>query len=434
MLLRLTACAVLAAAPCLVPAQAAPPAAPAVSMTPGPTTTQILTLDAAFVRVAQAHPGLRLVDGRGAVLTAERDLAALRPPLEAGFELENLVPDAPGRTLEATLSLAGVFERGGKPDARRALAQTRIDALALEREAARVDLLAETARRYLDAVVAARQERLADDEIAEQARVVAAARRRFEAGAAPEAVALAAQAMQAQAELRRARAQAEGEAARRSLAMLWGTPETDFAVTDADPLALPEIATFAELRALLERTPELRRFGDQRRIAEARVQLARSARTPDIGWRLGVRHDQDSRDVSLLGGITVPLGSRARAQPEIRAAEAELALLSVEREAGDLALQATLAEAHGRYLVERAQVQRLQADVLPQLARALRQTERAWAAGAATYLEWAQLLDARRDALRQQLDAAEAAQRALIELQRLTGEPLARSATTGDTR
>ncbi|KLI98992.1 TolC family protein [Luteimonas sp. FCS-9] len=430
MLLRLAACAALAAAPCVSPAQAAPPGALDASVPSAPSTARPLTLDDAFARVAQAHPTLRLVDGRRPVLDAERDAATLRPPLEAGLEIENLVPDAPGRRLEATLSLAGVFERGGKPDARRALAQTRIDALALEREAARVDLLAETARRYLDAVLAAQRRRLADDEVAEQIRVVAAARRRFEAGAAPEAAALAAQATQAQAELRRARAQAEGAAARRSLAMLWGASDADVAVADADPLALPPIAAFAELRALLERTPELRRFGDRRRVAEARLQLARSARTPDVGWRLGVRRDQDSGDVSLLGGVTVPLGSRGRAQPEIRAAEAELALLSIEREAGDLALQATLAEAHDRYLVERAEVQRLQDDVLPRFARAAAQTERAWRAGATPYLEWAQLLEARREALRQQLEAAERAQRALIELQRLTGEPLALPATT----
>ena len=41
-----------------------------------------------------------------------------------------------------------------------------------------------------------------------------------------------------------------------------------------------------------------------------------------------------------------------------------------------------------------------------------------------SYLEWSQLQDARSDALRQQLDAAEAAQIALIELQRLTGQSL----------
>jgi len=416
MLLRLAALAALAAAPCLVAAQTAPLAVR--------ENAHALTLDDAFARVAAAHPDLRLFDGQRAVFDAERDIAALRPPLEAGIDIENLGLDAPTRALETTLSLAGVFERGGKPDARRALAQTRIDALALQRETARVDLLAETARRHLAIVVATRRQAIAQADVAQRTRFVAAARQRFTAGASPEAVVLTAQAAQAQAELQVAEARLEIETARRSLSMLWGDPDGVFDIVEGDPLALPDIAGFDALRNLLARAPELLQFNDRERIAEARLQLARSDATPDIGWQAGIRHQRETGDTSLVGGLTVPLGSRARAQPGIRAAAAELALVSLERDAGDRALQATLAEAHGRYRVAQSAVSLLARDVLPRLTRAAGATERAWRAGAVSYLEWSQLQDARSDALRQQLDAAEAAQIALIELQRMTGQSL----------
>ncbi len=68
--------------------------------------------------------------------------------------------------------------------------------------------------------------------------------------------------------------------------------------------------------------------------------------------------------------------------------------------------------------------------VLPLLARAEAAAERAYRAGAISYLEWAQLQAERHDAGRQQLEAALAAQRALIELQRLTGQPLLAPAKT----
>lgn len=424
MLLRLAALAALAAAPCLAAAQTAP--------VPVRATAPALTLDDAFVRVADAHPDLRLFDGQRAVFDAERDVAALRPAMEAGIEIENLGLDAPVRTLETTLTLAGVFERGGKPDARRALAQTRIDALALQRETARVDLLAETARRHLAIVVATRHQAIARADVAQRARVVDAARQRFAAGASPEAVVLTAQAAQAQAELQVARAQLEIDTARRSLSMLWGDPDADFDIADSDPLALPDIAGFDTLRTLLARAPELLQFNDRERIAEARLQLARSDATPDIGWQAGIRHQRAGSDTSLVAGIKVPLGSRARAQPGIRAASAELALLSIERDAGDRALQATLAEAHGRYRVAQSAVALLAREVLPRLTRAVTANERAWRAGAVSYLEWSQLQDARSEALRQQLDAAEAAQIALIELQRLTGQPLVVAPATPD--
>ena len=108
----------------------------------------------------------------------------------------------------------------------------------------------------------------------------------------------------------------------------------------------------------------------------------------------------------------------------ISAAEAELASLDIEREAKDMALYSTLVEAHGRYRVAQAEVVRLRDDVLPKLGRAEAAAERAYRGGAISYLEWAQLQSENTATRRQQLDAALEAQRALIELQRLTGQPL----------
>ena len=128
----------------------------------------------------------------------------------------------------------------------------------------------------------------------------------------------------------------------------------------------------------------------------------------------------------------MPLGTRSRAQPGIRAAEAELAALSVEREAKGLALYSTLAEAHGRYRVARIEVRRLGEDVLPRLAKAEAAAAQAYRAGAASYLEWATLQAEHTDARRQQLDAALAAHRALVEIQRLTGQPFMAAASATD--
>src|SRR5690606_35399107 len=86
------------------------------------------------------------------------------------------------------------------------------------------------------------------------------------------------------------------------------------------------------------------------------------------------------------------------------------------------ALYSTLAEAHGRYRVAQLEVSRIGKDVLPRLARAETAAATAYGAGAASYLEWASLQAERTSALRQQLNAALDAQRALIEIQRLTGQ------------
>jgi cobalt-zinc-cadmium efflux system outer membrane protein len=392
-----------------------------------------MTLDDAFARVAQAHPDLRLVDARSRVLTAEREQAVLRPALNVGADIENAL--GTGRTrgvdsAELTLSLSSVLERGGKLDARRTLAQSRIDALAVQRETSRLDLLAETARRYLAMVGTDRQRALAAMDVSQRQRTVAAARQRLQAGASPESVVLTAQAALARAELARDRAEQQRVVARQHLAALWGERSPTFDVITANPLHLPPIESMQALAAELERTPELAQFADARRVAQARLQLARTAATSDLAWQFGVRRLQESNDTALVASVSMPLGDRSRAQPGIRASEAELDMLAIELEAKGLSLYSTLVEAHGRYTVARAEVARLQDDVLPKLAKAEQAAERAYRAGAISYLEWAQLQSERTVMAQQQLDVAVDAQRALIEIQRLTGQALVAPTST----
>ncbi len=384
-----------------------------------------LTLDEAFARVAESHPELRLFASRGDLLRAERDAAVLSPALTAGATIENALGSGEMHGLqraEISLTLASVLERGGKLDARRTLAQSRIDALAPEREAKRLDLLAEVARRYLGVVAAQRQGEIAALDVAQRGRSVEAARARLRAGASPESVLLAAQVALARAELDVARASQHAASARQHLAALWGERAPAFASVAGDPLALPALPAFAQLAEWLQRTPEIAQFADERRIREARLQLARSAATADLDWQIGLRRFEESNDVGLLGSVSIPLGSARRAEPGIRAAQAELAALEIEREAKGYSLYATLVEADGRYRTAQLEAQRLQDEVLPQLARAETAAARAYRAGATSYLEWAQLLAEHTALRRQQLDAALDAQRALIEIQRLTGQ------------
>lgn len=389
------------------------------------STAERISLDDAFKRVASSHPELRLFGPQRDVLLAERDRASLRPGLSARASVENAFGTGVASGVqgaEFTLSLTSVLERGGKLDARRTLAHSRIDTLAVEREARRLDLLADVARRYLAIIVAQRQRDIARFDIAQRQRTVAGARKRLQAGASPESVVLTAQAALARAELDLARADQRAVAARQHLAALWGERAPDFEVVALDPLKLPEIADFNALSALLEATPELTQFVGEQRIREARLQLARSESANDMSWDVGVRRLQAGGDFGFVAGISMPLGTRSRAQPGIRAADAELAALEIEREAKGLSLYSTLAEAHGRYRVAQLEVSRMQSDILPKLAKAEAAAERAFRAGAISYLEWAQLQSEYTLTRKQQLDAAVDAQRALIEIQRLTGQ------------
>ncbi len=399
---------------------------------------QPFTLEDAHERVVQFHPDLRLFVPRREGLEADARAAALRPALEAQVDLENVLGSGPlqgTRSAELTLSLAGVLERGGKREARRALAAARIDALSVQRAATQLDLLAEAMRRYVDLAALQAQRPLLAEDLAQRRRIAHAARQRFAAGAAPEASALAAEAGIAQAEARLATLDAQQAAAWRRLSLLWGAP-VDGPVPEVTPVpeSPPALPTLAELTARIAESPELLAFADEARIREARLRLAETEASPDADWSVGVRRLQDGSDTGLVAGFSLPLGTRRRAEPAIAAARAEREALGMQRESAALQLEAVAVDAWSQVESGALQADRLRTEVLPRLERAAAQSERAYRAGALSYLEWAAVqtdITTSRFAL---LEARVATQRALIELQRLTAESwTASDAREGDT-
>jgi cobalt-zinc-cadmium efflux system outer membrane protein len=386
-----------------------------------------LTLDQAMGRTLDKHPDLKVFGYTEKTLQAEADIASQRPPINAGLRMQNALGthETTGfKNAEIALTLASVLERGGKREARQALAAGQLDALGAARETTRLDLLAEVARRYLDVVAAQAQTTIAAIDVAQRERTVAAATKRVQAGASPESARLTAEALRVRAEIDRARANREVEAAYRRLAILWNDRDPTTTRVAGDILLLPEVPDFGVLAALVERSPDLKRFADETRIREARVQLARSARAPDLNWEVGIQRLQDfGSSWGFIAGVTVPLGASHRAEPEIRASENERQALALERESSEFTLYATLAQAYGQYVTGKAEAEACRDDLLPRLARAEAAAERAYRAGALSYLEWAQVQSETMAVHKQQLAAAIEAQRALIEIQRLTGDP-----------
>lgn len=393
----------------------------------------LLSLDDAFRRVMETHPDLASYRFTQDARRAEADLARQAPPLRLAVDAENLLGTggASGfQGAELTLSLASVIERGGKRDARLGVADERLQGVELLREAKRLDLLAEVARRYLDATAATALAALTSDDLAQREQLVAAATERRKAGIEQSSAPLAAEAARLRVAADMERSVRAAGHARRRLAVLWGGSGADFELAPIDLGALPPLPDYGTLVRLLAETPELQQFAHEARLREARLQLARTTRVADIDWQVGVRRLQAGSDWGLVGSVSIPFGSASRAEPGIRAAEVELSAIEFEREGQRRALQATLAEAWGQLDLAIAHARRIQTDVLPALQRAAEAAERSYRAGASSHLEWTQLQGEILVARRERLDAALTAHRALIELQRLTGQTFAVAAGT----
>jgi cobalt-zinc-cadmium efflux system outer membrane protein len=387
-----------------------------------------LTLDAAFRRVIDTHPDLAALRAEQQALAARIDIAALEPALELGASLENALGSGTVAGLdgaEFTLSLAGVLERGGQRAGRIAVAERELEQLEPSVAGRRLDLLAEVARRYLDALAAEQFEQILRAEQQQREALAAAVASRRRAGAESESAALAARAAQLRVEGELDLALRAAAHARATLAALWGSADGDFALTGADLGRLPRLQALDELLERLADSPEMQRFAHAERLREARLQLARSAASADLQWQFGLRRLQAERDWAMVAGVSIPLGGAGRAEPGIRAAQAELAALAFERESEQRALALTLHQAHRAFDLAAAQVQHLDARLLPALEAALEAAERSYRSGASSPLEWSQLQGELIGARRTRIEAALSAHRALIELQRLTGRSFA---------
>jgi cobalt-zinc-cadmium efflux system outer membrane protein len=383
-----------------------------------------LSLQRAIALTLGHNPALQAADYAAQAADARIRQAERAPPLRAGVELENLAGTGATRRLEAveaTLSLTRVLEPGGKAKGRGELARREARLLNDEQDARRLDLLAETAQRFLQVV--ADQERLVVEqdatELARKTLEIVTQRARI--GKIPTAEQQKAEIAFARAELDLLRAQHQLKGARHSLAVSWADTDATFSAAQADLLTLPPVPPFAALEAHLERNPDLLRFATAQRVGEARERLARAGRRPDIELAAGVRYLNAIDDTAFVLAASVPLGTGRRARSEIdeaRALQRREPLAHAERR---LALHATLYSLHQQLLQTRLEVESLRGRIIPAAELALRDYAHGYRAGRYSFLE---LADAQRvllDARRELISTAADHHRFGIEIDRLTG-------------
>ncbi|WP_052378934.1 TolC family protein [Polycyclovorans algicola] len=383
-----------------------------------------LTLREALSRTLQSNPDLAAYQY---VLKAQDGLvtqAGLKPNPRLTADLENVLGtgDTSGfDAAELTIGLSQLIELDGLRDKRVASARLEREGLEVEGHIARLDLLAETARRFVSLVSQQEEHRLAHLAVELADKTAAAVKRRVEAAKSPEAELDRAAVALERARIADAHAEHELLAARSDLAASWGAAMPDFTEAAADLYQLPEIAPYPDLLTALERTPDLTRYLSQARLRESEITLALASRRPGIEIGAGLRRQQAVRDTALVFSVGIPLLTSDRNQGRIAAAEALRDGAEAQRIAALVNARAQLFRNHRELLDLRQQVSALRERALPQIEAALKKTEYAYERGRYSYLE---LVDAQRElvAVRDSLiDAATAYHLTLIEIERLSG-------------
>jgi outer membrane protein, heavy metal efflux system len=384
---------------------------------------QSLTLEAAVTRSLERNPEL-------AVLAAEREAhegvafqAQARPPIEAGLLVENAAGSGELRGVDAaetTLSLGFLLERGAR--ARRiAVASATGDLLATEARIARLDIGAETARRFI--VVLEHQQEIVDarqgTKLAQQS--LDAVHARVVAAKVPKAEEARAQAHLARARLDEEHAEHELAAARHRLAAMWGATQPDFEMADGQLFAVPRPEPYEKFRDSLDGNPDLEKLVTEKRVREAEIKLAELRARPPWHVTAGVRRFEATNDHAFVIGFTVPVAPGDAARGATMEARARSRVVDARSAALKAQLNAEVFGLYQEYLHAQAEVSILRNDVLPRIEEALEQSRYAYERGRYGYVEWVaaqrELLDVRRSLV----EATSKLHQYRIELERLTG-------------
>lgn len=380
-----------------------------------PAAEPPLTLPAAIELAIGSHPALR---------AAAHDVAASSAAIEQARQLPNpeLSYLREGRdvgTRTTTIQLNQPIELGGKRRARVALAQAGLDVAVGERQARRQALRADVIAAYFDVLAARERAALAGQAATLAERSADVVSRRVAAGKASPVDAARARLVPVDARIERDRAATALAIARQRLEALIGVPIAERALP-APQLPAPTALPAAPDRA--ERAPAVRRAGSELALQQARVDVERAARVPDLTLTLGSQRDDQVARRQAVVGVAIPLPLFNRNAGNVVAARERAAQAQAQLAAARLEARSALAVATLQYTQARDEAALLAQTLVPDAQHVYESTLKGFEYGKFAFLD---VLDAQRTLLQartRQLQALHDAWRARAELEQLNGD------------
>ena len=282
----------------------------------------VLTLADALDRAGASSPFQDAASAGVRAAEAQRRVAALRPNPSIVAETENVAGSGIYRGLrssETTLGLALPLERGGKRQARMALANAQIGRAGIAAAIARADLRLRVTQAYVVGVAAQRRVAVACDQVGIAAEVLRAAKVRLQAGRASPLEEQRADVARLAAEGALERADRSAGVAATNLARLIGMPvgvldDSWFQQVDALGPLQPSGSTGKLIAAAARADLD---------TATAQVRLARSQRVPDLTLSASARRLEQTNDTAAVFGVSIPLNVFNGGRSAVAAADAQ---------------------------------------------------------------------------------------------------------------
>lgn len=395
--------------------------------------SQSIKLAQALAKALETNPRLQQFPMYIRRYDLKRLIAARPPAWQLSGSLENVlgsgqysgVDDA-----EITVQVQRLFERGDKASKRASLVDAELAEQQQAYEVLKLEVLANTRRNFYQLQRLQAIQQWARESLREQRKALKTVQRLANAGAINQAdkdkMRLQVQSSEAllqnvQGELfaqsLRLQAMWLGEkSSTADQAMLWR------AVGDEDLFQVPEEQKLVDA---LNLAPDYLLANAQSRVAEAAWYLSQSQKQVDVNLGVGLRRFQGSRDHALLLEFSMPLQQGERAQADINLSHGNWQIKQAEQTRLRWQLQQRLLLLRQSLINNRAQISRIEKDLLPQAEQYQAAAKSAYEVGQYSLLQW---LDAQIqvvDIKRQLIELRNDFRMKWIELERLSGRNLA---------
>ncbi len=386
-----------------------------------------LTLAQALSSALNANPRLTVAERDIGMAGGRSTQAAALPNPTLSLEVDNAFGSGSYQGLdlsEQTLQVSQLVELGGKREARIAAASAGLGAARWEREAMRLQVLAETTAAFVTVLSAQRRLDILTGQTEAIQRWTPLLQTRVEVGASSPAEISRSKVAANLAKVELERARAALTTARRELALLMGLTEAKFGPVTGNLVRVNAPPALDRILKSAQENPQLTRFTALKAQRRAELDGARAKAVPDVTLGVGYRHYNETADSGMMFTLSMPLpvldrneGGIVEAGESLRRAEAEEAVVRS-------VLISQVGRAYDALKASHEEVALLRGTGLPDARSAFEGIESGYSEGRYTLLE---LLDAQSsltDTALRELDALVAYHTALATLEGLTGRPV----------
>lgn len=363
---------------------------------------------------------LRVSDA--AILQAEQ-----RPLPTLGISIENVLGNGDfkkSEQAEYTLTLGQTIELGGKRNSRVAVATAAMEKTQSEYQLTRLDVLAETSRRYYQLLRIQLLQSWIDRRKKSEQQALDIIQQRANAGVAKQADVSKIRLRLARSEAKSAQLTGQFALAKGQLAAMW-MEAANFTVASGDLLSLPTVPRTTDINQSVvdwvNKSPTFIRQQALQRLADAEVQLARANAKVNMDIGIGLRHLEESGDQALVFDVSMPLAIRNPNRGQIAAAEANKALSSEQMDITRQQLQLSLLAIQQTLASQHQYATLITRELLPQARELLADVKKGYRLGRHTVLEWLDAQAERFNLERELIETHTLMYQQLLELERITG-------------